>query len=160
MKEAYKQSAQLNKRKRGLLRKAMELSRLCGQQVFVAIGDPVTKTLTEFKSDQNHTFLDYDEFEVFDNGDYEDLEKKYVNNKKYAEIQNRHKHYLEQRMLMQLNMKSHQKNELISSDQVKRQIIKHPKSKKIQKLFQVVPKKRSSSELPVLAYFDFDRDFE
>ena len=64
----------------------MELSRLCGQQVFVAIGDPVTKTLIEFKSDQNHTFLDYDEFEVFDNGDYEDLEKKYVNNKKYAEI--------------------------------------------------------------------------
>ena len=64
----------------------MELSRLCGQQVFVAIGNPATKTLTEFKSDQNHTFKDYDKFEVFDSGDYENLDKKYVNNKAYAEI--------------------------------------------------------------------------
>ena len=73
----------------------MELSKLCGQQVFVAIGNPATKTLTEFKSDQNHTFLDYDKFEVFDSNDYEGLDKMYVNNKMYAEIQNKHKHYLE-----------------------------------------------------------------
>ena len=50
-KESYKQSAQLNKRKRGILRKAMELSKLCGQQVVVRIGDPISKTLTQFKSD-------------------------------------------------------------------------------------------------------------
>ena len=78
-KASYKQSAaQLNKRKRGILRKAMELSKLCGQQVYIAIGDPSSKTLAEYKSDQN--FIGYEKFEIFDNGDYEDLSGKYINN--------------------------------------------------------------------------------
>ena len=71
----------------------MELSKLCGQQVYVAIGDPSTKTLAEYKSDQH--FMVYQNFEVFDNGDYEDLSGKYLNIKKYEEIQFKHRHYLE-----------------------------------------------------------------
>ena len=93
--KAYKQSAQLNKRKRGILRKAMELSKLCGQQVYIAIGDPGSKTLAEYKSEENLNFKDYENFEIFDSGDYDDLETKYVNSKKFAEIQNKHKLSLE-----------------------------------------------------------------
>ena len=37
----------------------------------------------------------YQNFEVFDNGDYEDLSGKYLNIKKYEEIQFKHRHYLE-----------------------------------------------------------------
>ena len=101
--KAHKQSAQLNKRKRGILRKAMELSKLCGQQIYIAIGDPSSKTLAEYKSEQNLTLKGYENFEVFDSGDYEDLNNKYVNNKKYVEIQNKHRHELEQKKLAKQN---------------------------------------------------------
>ena len=37
------------------------------------------------------TFKEYEKFEVFDSGDYEDLNDKYINGKKYEEIQNKHK---------------------------------------------------------------------
>ena len=79
----------------------MELSKLCGQQVYIAIGDPSSKTLAEYKSDQN--FIGYEKFEIFDNGDYEDLSGKYLNNKKYEEIQNRHRHHLQYKNLVNQN---------------------------------------------------------
>ena len=41
----YKENVTLNKRKRGILRKAMELEQICGQQVYIAIADPKAKTL-------------------------------------------------------------------------------------------------------------------
>ena len=78
----------------------MELSRLCGQQVYIAIGDPNSNTLVEYKSDKNLSFKDYDKFEVFDCGDYEDLNDKYVNSKKYEEIQNKHREQLESKKLI------------------------------------------------------------
>ena len=77
----------------------MELSRLCGQQVYIAIGDPNSKTLAEYKSDLNMTFKEYEKFEVFDSGDYEDLNDKYINSKKFEEIQNKHKQQLESKKL-------------------------------------------------------------
>ena len=56
---------------------------MCGQQVYVAIGDPNQKTLAEYQSDPKLNFAEYDQFEVFDNNDYDDLANRYINNKQY-----------------------------------------------------------------------------
>ena len=153
----YKQSASLNKRKRGILRKAMELSKLCGQQVHITIGDPSSKTLAEYKSDKN--FNGYENFEIFDDGDYEDLSNRYLNNQNFEKIQNKHRHYLELKKMACQNSNPAKKLEIdqISSLQsVKFSIKKHTKSKKIQKSDCVVPQRSN----PVPSNFDFDRDFE
>jgi hypothetical protein len=39
-----------NKRKRGLIRKAIELSQFCGQEIFMVIFDRSKKRLVEFNS--------------------------------------------------------------------------------------------------------------
>ena len=42
--------ASIDKRKRDILREAIELSKLCGEEIYVAMGDFQSKTLTEFSS--------------------------------------------------------------------------------------------------------------
>ena len=130
----------------------MELSRLCGQQIYIAIGDPNSNTLAEYKSEQNLDFEQYSNFEVFDNGDYEDLNSKYVNNKKYEEIQNKHRDQLEsQKLTKQKNIPEYTMKKESDSLKDKKliQFSKNSKSKKIQKPVLAVPKRKLSSDLPV-----------
>ena len=92
--KTYKQSVTLNKRKRGILRKAIELATICGQHVYIAIADPKSKTLAEYKSDAKFDVNEYENFEVYDNEDYEALSNKFITRRQLDEIQNRHREYI------------------------------------------------------------------
>ena len=89
--KTYKQSVTLNKRKRGILRKAIELATICGQHVYIAIADPKSKTLAEYKSDAKFDLKTYENFELYDNEDYEALSNKFITKKQLDQIQNRHR---------------------------------------------------------------------
>ena len=77
----YKLNITLNKRKRGLIRKAIEIVNLCRQDVYIAIADPRTKTLVEFQSDNRIERSDYQNLEMFDSKDYEALHNKFITRK-------------------------------------------------------------------------------
>tara|TARA_B110000503_G_C6948054_1_gene329849 strand:+ start:104 stop:448 length:345 start_codon:yes stop_codon:yes gene_type:complete len=89
--KTYKASVTVNKRKRGILRKAMELERICGQRIYIAIADPKTKTLAEFKSDSKFDLKKFENFEVYDNEDYDALANKFITRKQLDEIQSKHR---------------------------------------------------------------------
>ena len=46
----YDQMVTLNKRKRGIIRKAIELCNMCDQEVYIAIFDRAKNHLVEYKS--------------------------------------------------------------------------------------------------------------
>ena len=46
--------AKLNKRKRGILRKAIELSDICKQEIVIYMFDRFSGTLVQYQSHQNH----------------------------------------------------------------------------------------------------------
>ena len=79
--------ASLDKRKRDILREAIELSKLCGQEIYIAMGDFESKTLTEFSSVPNNQFEGYKQKEVYRNADYHELEKKLVPKKMHRKSQ-------------------------------------------------------------------------
>ena len=47
----YDKLVTLNKRKRGIIRKAIELCNMCDQQIYIAMYDKERETLVQFKSD-------------------------------------------------------------------------------------------------------------
>ena len=82
----YDQMVTLNKRKRGILRKAIELSDLCHQEVYIAIFDKAKNHLVEYKSSDiinppkltkmaRETSITH---ERYDNNDYELLSAKFI----------------------------------------------------------------------------------
>ena len=81
------QASSLNKRKRGILRKAMELSKMCGVQIYIAIEDPKSKTLTQYASESKIETEQYDNLEVYNSANYEDLESKFTTKKTFEDIQ-------------------------------------------------------------------------
>ena len=83
----YKESVTLNKRKRGIIRKAIELSSICNQQIYIAMYDPSRNTLVEYKSSGNFNTSSVKKFEIYDNGDYKALENKHLTSKQIKEIQ-------------------------------------------------------------------------
>ena len=89
--KTYKASVTVNKRKRGILRKAMELESICGQRIYIAIADPKTKTLAEFRSDSKFDMKQFKNFEVYDNEDYEALANKFITRKQLEGIQSKHR---------------------------------------------------------------------
>ena len=86
-KRPYDQTVTLNKRKRGLIRKAIELCKLCDQAIYLAIFDQEKNTLVQYKSSEifdpelllrlqkSSSVLDN---EKYDNGDYEKLQGKFI----------------------------------------------------------------------------------
>ena len=85
-----KQNVTLNKRKRGLIRKAIEIVNLCSQDVYVALADPRTKTLVEFQSGNRIDRSSFKNFEMFDSKDYEALDNKFITQRQMKKIQERH----------------------------------------------------------------------
>ena len=77
----YKKKVTINKRKRGLLRKAIELEMNCEQKIVIAIADPKAKTLVEFKNCHLNELKNYQNFELYDNDDYEALSNKFTTRK-------------------------------------------------------------------------------
>lgn len=49
-KRPYDQVVTMNKRKRGLIRKAIELCKLCDLEIYIAVFDKEVGTLIQFKS--------------------------------------------------------------------------------------------------------------
>lgn len=96
-KESHSLRVSYNKRKRGLLRKAIELSNLCQQDIFIVILDRERHTMVEFNScaEFNHKSIksihDQDvrrlSYELYNNDDYEALENKFIANYQYKNIQ-------------------------------------------------------------------------
>ena len=80
------QASSLNKRKRGILPKAMELSKMCGVEIYIAIEDPKSKTLTQYASESKIETEQYDNLEVYNSANYEDLESKFTTKKTFEDI--------------------------------------------------------------------------
>ena len=95
---AYDNLVTLNKRKRGIVRKAIELSQICEQELYIAIYDKEKDQLVQYKSS---AFLSPEKLTVlqnasqshekYDNGDYEMLSGKFVTKEKLLAIQERKK---------------------------------------------------------------------
>ena len=87
---AYDKAVTLNKRKRGILRKAIELCNMCDQEMYIAIFDRKKNILVQYKSNdimmpskllelQSRSSITH---ERYDNSDYEDLESKFLTKEK------------------------------------------------------------------------------
>ena len=113
----------LNKRKRGILRKVMELASISGQQIYISIGDPKTNTFAEYQSDAKINREEINNFEVYSDGDYEALESKFVTKKMLGKIQNKHKDRAES----QIDQQVEETSETLPN------LKKNPLSKKINK---------------------------
>ena len=93
----YDQMVTLNKRKRGILRKAIELCDLCNQEVYIAILDTAKNHLVEYKSSdilnpQKLTKMAREKtisHERYDNNDYELLAAKFITREKMESMQER-----------------------------------------------------------------------
>jgi hypothetical protein len=94
----YDKVVTLNKRKRGIIRKAIELCRLCDQEIYIAIFDKSNQTFVQYKSTdminpekliemQKLTSLQH---EKYDNGDYDQLSGKFITRDQFVAIQNKH----------------------------------------------------------------------
>lgn len=90
--KTYKTNITLNKRKRGIIRKAIEMSTICNQQVYCVIADPKKKTFVEYKSCPKIDFNDYKNFEFYNDGDYDALSNKFITKKQLEDIQAKHRH--------------------------------------------------------------------
>lgn len=95
----YDQVVTLNKRKRGIIRKAIELCKLCDQDIYIAVFDQDKNTLVQYKSSQvvnpevlaslqNDAKITH---EKYDNEDYEELSGKFLTKEKFMAIQEKHK---------------------------------------------------------------------
>ena len=75
------------KRRRGILKKAIEISRMCDQQVFMVIFDPIKQKVLQFSSEHNFGFSEAfnavkgirkssapENYEFYANEDYDKLE--------------------------------------------------------------------------------------
>jgi C4-type Zn-finger protein len=89
--KGYKQSLSLNKRKRGIIRKAIEMSINLSQQVYIAIADPVKKSFIEYKSVPKFDLNKIENYEMYDNDDYEALSNKFITKNQLEEIQHKHR---------------------------------------------------------------------
>ena len=77
----YNKGLALNKRKRSLLRKLMELSTLCGQKISFKMLDPDSHTLVIYNSKEplNEGDLDVNlDYEIYEDCDYDDLSGKFL----------------------------------------------------------------------------------
>ena len=99
-KESHSLRVSYNKRKRGLLRKAIELSNLCKQDIFIVILDRERQNMVEFNSSKEFNHLAINslhqndvrrqlDFELYGNEDYDALENKFIANYQYKNIQSK-----------------------------------------------------------------------
>ena len=76
----------LNKRKRGIIRKAIEIHDICKQEIYFAIWDKAKNHLVEYKSSDNINLKTLSIIscsravtkERYDNDDYEMLSRKFI----------------------------------------------------------------------------------
>jgi hypothetical protein len=83
----------LNKRKRGILRKAMELSTVCSQKIYMVIYDEATLCYVEYRSHPNFDFSLINNKatrEVYNNCDYDELAQKFIKREQHKKIQYLH----------------------------------------------------------------------
>ena len=99
MSQNHLRLAKLNKRKRGILRKAIELSDICEQEIVICMYDRISGTLvryqshpeTDLKAMEKLAALRQTEHQIFDNEDYNDLNDKFLTREVMAKIQSKHK---------------------------------------------------------------------
>ena len=98
MSQNHLRLAKLNKRKRGILRKAIELSDICAQEIVICMYDRISGTLVQYQSHpsmglkamQQLSFHSQTEHQIFDNNDYDDLNEKFLTREVMAKIQSKH----------------------------------------------------------------------
>jgi hypothetical protein len=89
----YSLRVTLNKRQRGILRKAMELSTICGLDIYMVIFDPKKNKKVEYKSSAEFDVgsIETDATtEIYDNGDYDELMNKFTKKDQLKKIQQKH----------------------------------------------------------------------
>jgi hypothetical protein len=82
----YRERVSLNKRKRGIIRKAIEMSIILNQQVYIAIADPKKKTFIEYKSVGKIDLIGIENYEIYDDHDYDALSSKFTTKKQLEQI--------------------------------------------------------------------------
>ena len=65
----------------------MELTKLSGVEIYIAIEDPKSNTLTQYESEQKIDLDQFDTHEVYKISNYDDLESKFTTKKTFEDIQ-------------------------------------------------------------------------
>ena len=82
-----------NKRQRGILRKAMELSTICDLEIHIVIFDAAKNKRVEYKSSSDFevdAIAPTVELEYYDNSDYDELMNKFTKKEQLKKIQEKH----------------------------------------------------------------------
>jgi len=82
-----------NKRQRGILRKAMELSTICDLEIHIVIFDAAKNKKVEYKSSSDFevdAIAPTVELEYYDNSDYDELMNKFTKKEQLKKIQEKH----------------------------------------------------------------------